>query len=160
MWKHVEKFKAPELKRKITRYQPFCVWKERIYRSGNLLQTHLCFRNSPICLYEELTGEMKEMKKKDKFHFARHGVLFPKLLWISQGMASGLGSEGAQGLGAARAGRPPGRTRWACVIRGRQTREWSPGSLPLQRLFHRTPSSTGPRIFHSTVHNKVHPYQR
>ena len=59
------------------------------------VSTCIRFRNdSPAWLCEELSGEMKEMK--NAFCFARHGVLFHRLRWISQETPSGWGVESAK----------------------------------------------------------------
>lgn len=106
------------------------------------VSTCIRFRNNlPAWLCEELSGEMKEMK--NAFCFARHGVLFPRLRWISQETPSGWGDESAKARCSGR-GRPLLRTRWACAG-GRgwgESVEWPPVSLPLP-----TPPSP-----HSLIH--------
>lgn len=93
----------------------------------------ICFRNSPIWLCEELSGEMKEMKEMNLILLSRV-CYFPDCSGFPRKWLQAPGVR-VSGLGATRTGRPLLGTRWTPVSRGRETSEWPPRPLTAPSTF-------------------------
>lgn len=156
--KTCRKAQSSRAKGEITHYQPSCPLQRQDLQVGlGISYKYIYVSGTHLFGYMRSSLGKQRKWKKDRFHFAGHSVLFPKLLWISQDMASGLQSEGAKAWCSQGRKAPMEEHMGLCYGVG------SPGVVSrapaLQCLLHQSPSSTGSRIFHSTVNNKVYPYQ-